>query len=312
MKMTTKYIGIAMAFMAATTLWSCSEDDLSSTSVFDGEETTEQSEFDKWLQENYVKDYNISFQYRYIDRESNMSYDVVPAEYDKSIGMAKLLKHVWLDAYTEVAGDVFVKKYAFKVVQLIGSFQYLEDESRVLGTAEGGLKIMLYGINHLDLDNVLVDADDPFNQSEGTGNTPLNCNYFYFHTMHHEFCHILTQTKDYTTDFRSISVGKYHASDWQTLSNATTAPDGFVSAYASKEYNEDFAEVYSTYVTSSDTGWQKVLTMAGDEGSAIIEQKLDIVKAYFRDSWGIDIDKVREVVLRRSQEAPELDLHTLN
>lgn len=308
MKNFSKYFGYALALAVATTFTACSEDDLDPNSIFDGEAQTEQNELDKWLMTNYVEPYNISFQYRYIDRESNLYYDVIPADYNKSVAMAKLLKHVWLDAYSTVAGDAFVKQYAFKVVQLIGSFEYNSDGSMTMGTAEKGLKIMLFGINDLDPDNVFVDADDPHNQSTN----PLNCNYYFFHTMHHEFCHILTQTKDYTTDFRSISVGKYHASDWQTLQNATVAPDGFVSAYASKEYNEDFAEIYSTYVTSSEDGWNKVLKMAGTDGTAIINQKLDIVRSYFTDSWGIDIDKIRAEVLKRSAEAPSLDLHTLN
>lgn len=305
----SRYFGVALAALAVVgSFCSCSEDDLDSKSIFDDTTTAEKTEFDNWLSENYVKPYNISFQYRYIDRESNLAYDVIPAQYDKSIAMAKLLKHVWLEAYTTVAGEDFVKQYAFKVVQLIGSFEYNSDGSMTMGTAEKGLKIVLYGVNNLDPDNVVVDADDPHNQST----SPLNCNYYFFHTMHHEFCHILTQTKDYTTDFRTISVGNYHASDWQTLANATVAPDGFVSAYASKEYNEDFAEVYSTYVTSSEAGWQKVLDMAGEDGAALINKKLDIVRSYFSDSWGLDIDDVRAEVLKRSAEAPSLDLRTLN
>lgn len=32
---------------------------------------------------------------------------------------------------------------------------------------------------------------------------------------------------------------------------------GFVSGYASGEYNEDFAEIFAQYVTHSEAAWQK-------------------------------------------------------
>ena len=80
--------------------------------------------------------------------------------------------------------------------------------------------------------------------------------------MHHEFCHILTQTKNYPTDFQEISAGKYHTSDWINVDDAEAPLEGFVTGYASSEYNEDFAEIYATYVTMTPEGWQKVLDQA--------------------------------------------------
>lgn len=41
-------------------------------------------------------------------------------------------------------------------------------------------------------------------------------------------------------------------------------------------------------------------------------KKLNIIRDYFQKQWGIDIDKLRTIVLRRSQEVKDLDLHTLN
>ena len=288
----------------------------------------------------------------------------------------------------------------------------------MLGTAEGGLKVMLYGVNELDIDNPRINTSNPYESHQVK---PIDMNYWFFHTMHHEFCHILTQLKNYPTDFQEVSAGKYHTGDWINVDDADAPLEGFVTGYASSEYNEDFAEIYATYITSSDKSWQerldagKVLLsedfavdadgnyiykkdadgnlipkldkdgnpvyvrdengdivyekdedgnfiLATDEegnpivmrdadgkpvkkvddfgnpvydvdfetgqvyyvyeyekvpmieyeresektydtaGSDAIEQKLEIIKTYFKESWDIDLEKLREIVLKRSQK----------
>lgn len=310
-----KYIRLMLLLAVPLMLGSCEEDDLSPVSVViiddnmgvDKDPTTE--EFDAWLDENFMKEYNIRFQYRYNDKETNQSYNVIPAEYDKSKALAKLIKHIWIETYAELAGVDFIKTYSPRVMQLIGSYRYNASGEIVLGTAEQGLKIMLYGVNYLDIDNPRVNTDNPY---EKKSVKPIDLNYWFFHTMHHEFCHILTQTKNYPLDFQTISAGKYHSSDWINVKDEDAAKEGFVTGYASGEYNEDFAEVYANYVTLSNTGWNKIINQAGPEGAAIINKKLSMVKEYFLNSWGIDLDRLRDIVLRRSAEASTLDLRNLN
>ena len=153
---------------------------------------TEQNDFDKWLVSNYVEAYNIDFKYRMEMNESQMSYWLVPAEYNKSIVMAKLVRHLCLEAYDEITGSRdFIKEHFPKMIHLIGSAAYKNNGTMILGEAEGGLKITLYMINNLMLD-------------------PDYLNYYYFKTMHHEFAHILHQKKPYSTDFNLIS-----AREWQ-------------------------------------------------------------------------------------------------
>lgn len=301
---------IAAALMA---LSSCYKDEPDRNhTIYDDNDIPQRNEFDRWLMKNYTFPYNIEFNYLYNDKLTNNNYNVVPATMENSKAIAILIKHVWLDAYIESAGADFIRKNTFRVFQLIGSPQYNSQGSITLGTAEGGIQVTLFRINELDLENIYVNQDDPYrNHSE----LPLDLNYWYFHTMHHEFCHILTQKKNYTTDFQSISAGKYHAADWVNVEDKDAAKEGFVTGYASGEYNEDFAEVYSTYVTSSDAAWQAILENGTDgddtSGRDAIVAKLNIVRTYMSDSWGIDLEALREVVLRRSAEAASLDLITL-
>lgn len=300
-----------------------SEDDLSSTSVFAGDTIKTQNEFDKWIVKNYLTPYNIDFQYRYNDKLTDQTYNVIPADYDKSVALAILVKHMWLDAYSEAFENVykkdaetyyegkgmnFLRTYSFRQMQLIGSNEYSSNGSIIQGSAEGGLKIMLYGVNRLDIDNPRINVEDPYEDRE---EMPIDMNYWFFHTMHHEFCHILTQKKSYSTDYQTITAGSYHSQDWVNLKDSAVQKEGFVTAYGSSEYNEDFAEMYATYVTMTPDAWQMILNRAGEEGAALLESKLSLVRSYFSESWGLDIDEMRDIVLRRSSEALLLNLRDL-
>lgn len=308
--MKVKYICIALSLLCSSfVLTGCSDDDLSSTSVFPKTSEETKGAFDQWLHKNYLEPYNISFNYRYNDKLSNRQYNVVPADSAKSLALAKLIKHIWLDTYTEALGSNFLKTYSPRIMQLIGSYQYKSDGSQVLGTAEGGLQILLFGVNALDIDNPRVNVDNPY---EAHDVLPADLNYWFFHTMHHEFCHILTQQKNYPTDFQKVSEGTYHSQDWINIKDKDAAKQGFVTGYGSSEYNEDFAEIYSTYITSSETGWQTIINQAGPEGAAILNSKLNIMRSYFKESWGIDLDALRKIIIRRSGEAGTLKLRSLD
>ena len=300
------------AAVAALTV-ACSNDDVdANNSIFPTrEENTDSTAFDKWLNKNYTEPYNIRFNYLYIDQNSDMGYNVSPADIKKSIALAKIIKHVWLDAYTELMGPDFLKQHCFREFQLIGSAQHKNDGSIVLGFAEGGIRVNLFQVNYLDPAHLYIEQTNPF-----ASGSDFDLNRAYFHTMHHEFAHILTQLKDYSTDFRTITK-EYHSADWVNVKDEDAGKEGYVTGYASSEYNEDFAEVFSCYVTDTDVMWQKRLAQAvaanGDEtGKKAILAKLSIIRSYLKDSWGVDIDKLRTIVLRRAGEVNSLDLETLN
>ena len=56
-----------------------------------------------------------------------------------------------------------------------------------------------------------------------------------------------------------------------------------------------------------------MLANAGDAVRALIERKFDIVYDYMLQTWGIDLDRLRQVVLRRQSEIAngELDLSVI-
>ncbi|MDR2293457.1 MAG: putative zinc-binding metallopeptidase [Prevotellaceae bacterium] len=286
-----------VTIIIATVAWSCSEEKLNSESIFKDPDPALQTEFDKWLLENYTYPYNISFKYKMEDIETNMTYDVVPATTKNSIAIAKIVKHLWLEVYDDVAGVDFTKTYIPRVIHLVGSGAYNTNNTFLLGTAEGGLKVTLFRINDIDINNINADL----------------LSEWYLQTMHHEFAHILHQTKNYPVEFKSISNNNYIGDDWSANSETLAIANqlGFVSRYARSEANEDFVEMIAIYVTKGQAKWNAILAQAGTSGAAIINQKLEIIKAYLRNSWNIELDELRRVFDFRALTLNLLDFSNL-
>lgn len=261
---------------------SCDDDDLDSQSIFD-DVTTEQTDFDQWIYKNYTLPYNIRLYYRLQDIESDYNYTLAPADYDKSIQLAHIVKYAWIEAYDEVAGSDFTRTYVPKILHFVGSAAYNNNGTMVLGTAEGGMKVTLYLVNSLQIDRDFL-------------------NTYYFKTMHHEFAHILHQTKNYPTEFDQISAADYISGDWYTMADTAAHHRGFVTPYSMSEAREDIAEVTSEYITKTPDEWQAIIDDAGTAGAAIINRKLTIVRNYMQESWGIDLDNLRSVVQRRMDD----------
>lgn len=278
---------------AAALLTSCNDDELSQTSVFH-DSTDEPTAFDNWIFENYVMPYNIDFKYHLDDKETDFTYSLVPADRDNAVKMAHCILYCWLQAYDEVAGAAFTRKYVPKVIQLVGSAAHNRKGTVVMGTAEDGMKVTLYGINL-------------FKQTKSYLNSS-------FQIMHHEFTHILTQHKEYDTEFQKISENDYITGEWETKYESEALQAGFIDAYAMSEYNEDFAETLSFYLTYTQAEWNSKMRMAGEQGAAIIAEKLAMIRSYLKTAWNIDIDQLRDVVQRRMDDivAGKVDIETLN
>ena len=45
-----------------------------------------------------------------------------------------------------------------------------------------------------------------------------------------------------------------------------------------------------------------MLTEAGETGRILIQRKFDIVYEYMESTWGINLDNLRDIVLRRQKE----------
>lgn len=291
-----KTYSLVLAAIVALSVTSCSNDDPKDDTIFPTT-TTPNDPFDKWLEANYTYPYNVDFKYKMEDVYSDMKYHLVPADSAKSAKLAIITKFLWFDAYAECVGPDFVKANVPRIIHLIGSPAYNSGQgTMVLGTAEGGLIVTLYMVNKLT-NQMLTDYD--------------TMNEYYFHTMHHEFTHILNQKKPYSENFQHITESGYVSGDWYRKNQRMANTQGFVTPYAMSEAREDFAEMLSVYVTTPPSGWQKIMTTAGKKGAPLIQAKLDIVRNYMKESWNLDIDQLRDIVIRRASELNSLNLNEL-
>ena len=289
----TKHFSYFLTFLLSCFLLiSCKEDAPDfDNSIFDTE-TPELNSFDRWLRQNFVTPYNIRLYYRLRDVETDFDYNVVPADIQKAKQMAYLLDYLWLAAYREVAADGihFVRANAPRVIHLVGSPEWDRGTIR-LGTAEGGLKITITDVNGLIPKEIV--------------------NQYYFNTIHHEFAHILHQTKDYPREFQTISVGNYMPAQWFNRSDEEAARLGFVSNYAGSQPQEDFVETFSRYVTMTEVQWNEKLLQAGTSGKDKILLKFGIVKKYMKDSWGVDVDELKKEIMIRANKIQDIDFDNM-
>ena len=290
---------LVSATAALALLSSCQKEELSGDSIITVD-AMELNDFDKWLEANFVYPYNIEFKYRYENNETDLDYYSVPADYDNSVIMAHLVKYLCIDSYDEVAGSLFTRKYFPKEFFLMGEWEYKNNGVYTLGTAEGGKKIILMGINYLSRYMT----------------TAANLNHYYLKTVHHEFTHILNQTKDYPVTFDQVSgssVNGYIADSWNDSQYNNNLECGFITKYARHSPREDFAEMMSVDVTNSAAWWEARMVEAGD-GRSTIETKLGIVKNYMLETFGIELDDLRDAILRRQDEvmAGKVDLTNID
>lgn len=283
----------SLALLSLPFMASCGKDDEpdASKSVLT-EQLAEKTAFDKWLDRNYLDAYNVDFMYRMLDNETPRARNLAPATLENSMRMAKIVKHSWFGVYDEVGGYAFMRKFAPRQILLIGSRSTDKTGMDLLGTAEGGLKVTLYKVNHIDIKNLAA------------------LKWTYFGTIHHEFAHILHQHKRWPDAFNEITKDSYLPSTWANADVARMdvyAPLGFVTAYARKVNSEDVAEVTAAIITWSQTEWEALYKAAGEAGTAKIKKKVEIMKQYMLEEYKIDLDKLREVADRRLEEAAYLN-----
>lgn len=301
---------------------SCSDDDLSSESIITADKV-EKTPLDYWIDTNFTTPFNIQIKYRYEYNETDNSYYTVPAKYDDAVLLAHILKYCCVDAYVDVVGLDFTRQYFPKLFYLEGEWHYRNNGSFELGTAEGGRKIFLMGLNHLSQYMT----------------TRQGLNEYYLKTIHHEFTHILHQTVEFSTSYQFITTD-YKSDKCFNSEFKDFLSRGFITDYAQKNYHEDFAEMVSTYVTSTADEWEALLAKAeyaarkdadgnfvyGDDGTVavdtktkangrdLIEQKLSIMRSYMQDQWGVDIDVLRASIMQREADVinGKVDLKTLD
>lgn len=292
-----KYISMILAACSVLVLASCAKDEVSSESIFK-EENHRYTEFDSWLQRNYVEPYNVRFEYRMPDRETSFNYWVSPPNIKESIMIAKLIKFTTLEAMVEMmsSGDetedpaLFVKSYFPKVLFLVGSFEISSSGSTALASAENGLQINILGVNFFEYHK---DAE----RIAGT--------------MLHEFTHILDGIHGSPAEFKDITLSDYVGDRYTSLTE-DPYQKGFVSNYARSHYSEDVAETGGRLISLTEEEREAMIAKAGPVGGPLMRKKFDMLKKWLKDSYGVDSERWCEIYHRRIAQLDSLDWESLD
>lgn len=280
------------ALVLSQAAWTGCKDDKFEKTIFD-DEPEQLNEVGQWVYDNWVVPYNMEILYRWRDNETDLRLNLTPPRQDTVIPFLRMMHTGFITPYLELCGREQMKPIFPKQVQLFGSAGYNPNGSVVSGTADGGKKLILH-----DLDNFnpkLRDTPPP--------HMPPGVKDF-IRVMHHEFGHLLNQAKEYQPTFKKITPDTY-TTEWGPISLADALEAGYVSNYAMSMPDEDFVETLAEYVTDTPEEWAELLSSIprrpGETppGEVFILRKLDLVRTYMEENYGVDIDVLRDVVIQR-------------
>lgn len=306
-------------------------------------EKTYYNELDRWIYNNLTVPYNVEVKYKWDDTEIDNEFHVTPPTIEKAREFLEAYLNIWIKSYEEEAtsggNPDFLNLYMPKLLVLVGSRQYNEDGTSVLGLAEGGRKVTIFDVNTFGVAG--YDSDSPEVKLQKKKKAVIEA----FHTMNHEFAHIMHQTKYYPQEFKEICKGDY-TGNWVDVGESAARLKGFITPYSMSEENEDFVEIVAaltTYVMNSnepvsyntqlrdangvlteefgelylsdwekelhewgwswnyDT-WNKMTTPEAVEAYYKFNAKINIVTTYYKEKWNINLYSLQKRLERAVNE----------
>lgn len=224
-----KNIITIISFISLISLAACEGDDKIQDNTVVTVEEEHKSDFDKWIYNTFTLPYNMEVKWKWEDGEVDNSFHVTPPRKEKAEQFLKALYKIWIKPYEEIGGKSFIKTYVPKLIYLVGTPQYNSDGTKTLGLAEGGRKVTIFDVDSFDnLDIEKISKS--------------------FHTLHHEFAHILHQKIAYSSDYKKLSKGGYTGA-WYNFETAKANALGFISPYSMLNDYEDFVEIVATILS---------------------------------------------------------------
>ncbi|WP_300600745.1 substrate import-associated zinc metallohydrolase lipoprotein [Niabella sp.] len=239
---------------------------------------------DKWLSDSINNPYNIQTVYRFERNLTDVSKDISPITLNRVIPTMQAVLRIFLKPYEKIAGPAFIKKLTPKQYVLYGSPSYNADGSIILGTADGGRRVVLYELNSID-----------FSNGEQVRRK--------IRTIHHEFTHILNQNILIPPEFEQVTKADYDA-DWTNKANTDSLAQalGFVSRYARSNYKEDFAEMTAHLLVQGPVWFNNYVNTANADAKAKLLAKEKLVRDYFRSFYSIEFGALQAEVQKVLKE----------
>lgn len=247
-----------------------------------------ETDLDKRIEEEFVKEYNMAIRYRFVDRYIQPTQRVAPPRLEVVGPMLDFIQKFWIDPFLEVQnGEAYFRSHVPSEVVLLGGLIFNANGTVTLGTADAGAQITFTDVNSID------PTDKAWEELQ-------------LQTVYHEFAHIVHQKHKLPTDFEKIAITGYtSAGSWFTLTDEEALDRGFVSPYSTSSPNEDFAEtvaffLYNTdFVTEFLTDEPNCTTAeceTRNAGRERIRQKVTAIKEHYLKVVGVNLDDVRAAV----------------
>lgn len=274
MKLLKKY-KLVMLGAVVLTFAACSHEDQPTESQLDYVQPVK-TDLDKWIGTNFTNPYNIDVRYEWNQNTVDNTRYLFPPTVDKVKPALEMVKTIWLDSYSVVAGSDFVKKIAPREFVLVGGVNLNSTGTITLGLAEGGQRISLFQVDYIDKKS-RPDVTE------------------FIHTIQHEYVHILNQTKPFNEQGWSQITPSGYTSSWYVEEEADSRELGFITSYARLNIFEDFAETAAIILLSSKTEYNALIaSIKSPEGKAAIKKKEALVVQYYRDAFNIDFYALRD------------------
>ncbi|TXE06051.1 hypothetical protein FUA26_13800 [Seonamhaeicola algicola] len=243
------------------------------------------NDLDLWLRDNFVEPYNIEVQYKWNINETDIDRFLHPPFEQNVKPIAEALLKAWIEPYTALGGENFIKNIAPRQFTLSGGFNFNPNSPTItLGVAEAGSKITLFNVDYLDFSDVDIIKQ------------PLK-------TVQHEYAHILNQTVPVDPIYGQINPENYN-SNWFNRSDEEARELGYITAYASSQESEDFVEMVSEILTNSKEDYDAIVDgIASEQARAIIRFKESLVVEYYKENFNIDLYELQALT-----EAATLEL----
>lgn len=285
-------VNLFFVFAACLLFASCEKDSINPADADNindlGGDSWAPGAIDNWIKDTLTNPYNIAVKYKWDQFEDlpDVTTILVPPKEENIVPILSAARQVWINPYIAEAGESFFKNTTPKYFYMIGSPAFDANSSIKLGVSEGGKKIILLAINW-----TTVRGMPGYNIADSFWAKEM------FHTINHEFAHTLHQAVLYPQEFKNLN-SSLLTSNWTDYTDENAPSDGFVSAYAMNNSDDDFVETVSLMLVNGRTWFEQLIASIPDgvtdrgttkeQAIARLRSKESIVVNYYKQVWNID------------------------
>lgn len=247
-------------------------------------DSTLRTDLDDWLENVFTIPFNINISYKWNENVIDFERALTPPNPENVKLAGEAINSIWLQSYSQVAGEDFIKKIAPRELVFIGSNDVNESGSLTFGSAEAGARVVLFRVDELDFES----------KSDVVR---------FLATVQHEYTHILNQTVPFDEQtYQSITPSGYRP-NWNQISTTNAREIGFITNYSTLNPNEDFAEMVEAILSNSKVEYDAIIDgITSDEAKQNLRRKETLIVNYFKREFDLDLYELQRVTAENVEQ----------